>query len=244
MPTGMFFLWKRTKKQREIDKKFFISSLFQSSSGPDKIPFSFLEQMLDICVDKPINLYAFDLVAARDSLSRYPFFETMEVKKVKPSALYIDYTLRRPFALLANFENTAIDQEGVLFPKFPFFSPKNLPKVLLDEDFFSDTVWGKKIPEKRMELLLDILDHFDKMENVLIESVDLSKINAPSYGQREIVVILYDRVKTFLRLSVNHYKEKLTHYSLIREQKLDLLKDQPVILDLRMPEVAHIIFFS
>ncbi len=239
-PLGAFYAWKFIERYRRKDSAFNIRSVYQRSSGQDQLPMPYLEQMLGLCVDLPENLYAFDANAARLQLLRYGIFKRIVIKKVKPHSLLIDYTLRKPIGMLSNFENTAIDEEGILFPFNPFYSPKELPEVIFGEELFSDLVpeaeclWGRSIPKKRMELLLSLFAALPDS----CKKIDLAKIDAPSYGQREIVVCLSDQ--TLLRLSTKNFEEELINFALLADEKALFFEKKSVIVDLRIPEVAYI----
>ena len=169
-----------------------------------------LAELLELSCDCPTSFRHYNTKKAEQKLLASALFSEVKIKKVKPNSLSVKYTLRKPVALLANCANTAVDQEGVLFPLFPTYHPHQLPKLILD---VPHTPWGKTIA----------LDQTFFSEG--IEQVDLTH-------PREI--ILKTSCGDLVRLEKSTQQLPL-YYKMRRE----FLK-KPSIVDLRLKECAFI----
>lgn len=126
--------------------------------------------------------------------------------------------------------------------------------------------WGKKIEGPRMVLAHDVLQYlFDHMPSEVtnLKRIDVSKAHAPSLGQRQIVLMFEKqimreekgrtvlfRIPHVLRLHSSEYINGLKHYVLllpyinknltleINEQSPVNINMPPVIIDLRLPQMA------
>ena len=86
-----------------------------------------------------------------------PLIKKASIKKIPPGTLYIEYQMRVPLAYLGDYTNTALDEEGYLFPFSPFFTPKKLPIIYLglQQD---DAQWGMTLKQdQRLQLAFDLL---------------------------------------------------------------------------------------
>ena len=118
------------------------------------------------------------------------------VKKIFPGTVYIQYVIRTPIAFVGDFSNTVIDEEGVLFPFRPFFTPKYLPKLYLglNSDLnLEKYCWGKSVKSlPSVRTAFEFLQFFRsfKQEKFVLKQLDVAQGLADSYGQRQIVVVL------------------------------------------------------
>lgn len=190
-----------------------------------------LAEILDLSEDDPKSLETFDLQVAKKKLLDSFVIRKVELKKIKPNLLYIDYEARNPIAFLEDFTNVAFDEEGIFFPYLPFFSCRDLPHVFLGGGFHH---WGEKMDPVYVSLVKDI---FTKIPPEEIKRVDLSKAAERSLGKKQIVLVL--RSERTLRLSVENYAEELNRY-LILEDKVLKHNAGLYLVDFRTPEVAYI----
>jgi hypothetical protein len=122
-------LWTNYKIERWQNPQYIVDRLIQT--GPDKgaLPTAYLCEMMGLSKDKPLHLDLIDLKLLEDKLYASPVIERVEMKKIYPSSLYLDYSVRRPLAMVIDFENTATDDGGHLFPLSPYFTPKRLTQI-------------------------------------------------------------------------------------------------------------------
>ncbi len=87
-------------------------------TGPQKenLKTAFFAEILQLSKDKPTLQKNFDLKKAAHLLASHPIIEKAEVEVFADGSLYIDYIARHPIAMLADFENTAMDKNGLAFP--------------------------------------------------------------------------------------------------------------------------------
>ena len=118
-----------------------------------------------------------------------------------------------------------IDNDGYLFPLKPYFAPKNLPEVYLG---LEELAWGCVKENAKTKLALEIFNHLNASylnETTHLKRLDVSKSDAPSYGQREVVLVLEDQVDRekegkleisrytyMLRLSPKSYRQQLVDF--------------------------------
>lgn len=255
--TGYFFYRHHTDKRLQ-NPNCQILSIIQTGPEKEALSTAYLAELLSLSLDQPAQLYAFDLKKAHQRLLSSPLIESASLKRVPPSALYIDYTVRRPIALLADYKNTAIDATGHLFPFHPFFAPRNLPELYLGLPPFTD--WHIDTPS--FTLALELLHFFEEApwkEGIRLKRIDVSNAYLPSLGQREIVLFTdeellhHSALYTFpkiLRLAPKDFSSQLTNFLSLRRTILQDYQQQlpltgggtfaPRIVDLRLPQLAFI----
>ncbi len=266
-----FLYYRHIKELYGRDAKYRIVALVQTTPEKETLKTSYLAELLDLSIDKPTNLYRFNAGDARSKLLANPLIKEAKVKKIRPGTVYIDYILRKPVAFLTDYTNTAVDAEGVLFPVKPFFTPKKWPDIYLGlEDSADrphpDKIWGTSLKSKQTELALSLLDYITKYcssEKSRLQRIDVSQAYASSCGQRQIVIVMEDRIEQkingrmalcilprILRLGTDNYLQGLANYLVLRDhlmqrmiQNLDeqtVIKQKPIVIDLRLSQLAFI----
>lgn len=248
---GGFWLYRDWKIKRMTSEKYRIVSIVQTGSEREVLKTAYLAELLGLSVDTPSQLYALDLKKASLKLLASPLIKEVRMKRIPPGTLYIDYTVRKPLALLADYSNTAIDGEGFLFPVAPFFSPKQLPEVYLGLPTFGgqeDSMgrkggkWHEPLSGRYFSLALEVLQFLEasgQIEGMRVERIDVSNAFATSLGQREIVLKVEDELvlqnekkeliclfPKLLRLAPKDYRVQLNHFFSLRRSMLDDYKRQ------------------
>lgn len=233
--------FQHIRDHRRHDPKYHIVALVQTSSDKEGLKTAFLAELLELSIDNPKNLYAFSAKDAQTKLLNFPVIKRAKVNKIKPGIIWVDYSLRKPIAYLADYSNTFIDAETVPFPVKPFFTPKRLPEIFLglsddvsiDEDNADRNFhWGLPIQNKKSHLAFTIMEAVNRYcctELTYLSRIDVSKAFAQSYGQRQIVVILEDLLEKevngqpilsvhpkILRLSTDKYLDQLKNYTALQ----------------------------
>ncbi len=237
------------RERRLNDEQYRLVAIVQSTPHAETLKTVYLAEILDLSVDRPINLYQFSAKDAESKLLAHPLIKRATVKKILPGTIYIDYEMRFPVAYLGDYLNTAIDEEGYLFPFRPFFTPKRLPVVYLGLDQ-QELTWGNCLKEQIIQLTWDVLHQFNQLQlpQFYLKQLDMTSVYADSYGQRQIVLILEEREELsspiYLRLSTEHYAQNLinfrTLYQASFQQPALYLEGQSAIIDLRIPHLAFI----
>lgn len=269
IPTLGLLYYYYVKTQRANDPQYEIVALVQTCSHSEALKNTYLAELLDLSVDQPLNLFRLNLSDSRRKLMMCPLIKDARVKRISPGTVYVDYDLRQPIATLGEWTNTAMDDEGMVFPIKPFFTPKKLPELILG--FRQIDVlppWGKMIDSRRVGLAIELINVLNKSccnAYRMVAKVDVSKAYARSYGQREIIVVFENLVEKMvdgklvlvqrphvLRLSTQDYLQKLANYLILakslqaEEIKVPegntetLIKQEPTIIDLRIPHLAFI----
>jgi len=263
-----YFIFTQVKKHKNriyIDEKYNIKTIAQSDNSLDS---TYLAELMELSLDKPINLFLFDENRAKEKLLSSPFIKEANVKKIKPNCIFVDYMIRKPIAFLYDFDNIAIDDEGYTFPIRPFFSDLDLCKIYLNLD---ESYNFEKIETKQALLALDILEKLKKCgfsDLVKIKVLDTSRSENKSYGKREIIMQIEEQIEVnsnqtkknlifpkILRFATNNYQEQLGNYISLREKIIkdyenqiktfdkdlpDTITFKPKTIDLRIPKVAFI----
>lgn len=262
-----YLYFQHVKENHANNDAFNIIAIIQASSHHEALNTAYLAELLDLSIDKPTNLYKFNSKEAKRKLLSSPFIEQVELKKVRPGTLYINYEMRHPVAFLSDYTNTAIDSKGVLLPFSPFFTPKVLPEIYLGISLNLEKTAegnGENVNQSQMDLALNCLQYLSQYccpPNVMIKRIDVSQAFAPSYGLRQIVITMEETVEQkqnnknvlhilprILRLSTKEYKQGLANYSMLREHlvkedrlpsETSVVKAVPLFIDLRLPHLAY-----
>lgn len=244
------------RERRLHDDQYRLVAIVQSTPQAEALKTVYLAEILDLSLDRPVNLYQFSAKEAENTLLVHPLIKKATVKKILPGTIYIDYETRFPVAYLGDYLNTAIDEEGYLFPFRPFFTPKRLPVIYLGLDQ-QEMAWGSCLKEQMLQLTWDVLREFDRLQlpQFYLKQVDMTQAYAESYGQRQIVLIVEDinqdwkqamdaNSQVYLRLNTEDYAQNLRNFRTLYlasfQQPALYLEGQPAIIDLRIPHLAFI----
>lgn len=240
-----------------------LSYILQTGPQKEALLSDYLTERLDLSVDKPVKFADFDPVQARKVLEKAPVIAEVEVKKIAPNIVYVDYAVRKPFVWVTDYHNAALDKEGTVIPAYPFFSPKKMTKVYFGKESPPLQKYGEKIEGRFWDLALSVLETLQEQGKDLffIKQIDISEAWAPSLGRREIIVSLENDLYLsseetpcqsthFLRLTPKKYKEEIAHYLTLREHLLEAEKEEVVptgskrlrdkTVDLRLSQLAYI----
>lgn len=233
---GGLVIWKVSsnrlaeKKQNNI---YTVQEIVQTSMCRQALKTQHLAEIIHLGVDMPVNLYSLDLEKAEAKLKDCPLIIDAKIKRKPPHSLHIDYTACTPVALVGDYYNTAIDEEGHLFPYAPFLAPKALPEVVFGIESFKD--W--QTPPPHFKEALHLIRLF-KENHLSINYIDLSRLKAESLGRRELII------KTghhYLRLPSQDYAKQLGNYVefaeeiRLHEQETGMVEK---VIDLRIPNLA------
>ena len=230
----------------KVDKSLYLlTSLIQTGPQKEALRSEYLAQLMHLSMDRPRTSLSFDTKEAEKALLASPLIQEAHVKVLKPSTVYVDYTVRQPVAWLYDYENVALDKEGHLFPVHPFFSPKNLPEVYLGlapfgqkapSTHLSAAEWKQPLKGDLVDLSFDVLSRLQPLARDLftLKRIDVSHAFAETYGSREIVVVIENEVPSkegnrqvlllfphYLRLSAKNYPQELGNYLELRKKLLE-----------------------
>lgn len=230
--------WRR---ERRSDPRYAITQILQTGPEREALPTNCLAELLSLSSDVTQNLYAFDLKKGEKALLECPLIVQAKLERSSPSTLAVNYEIRRPIALLADYQNVAVDAQGYLFPLHPFLSPKEMPEIYLglppfeaEEDAMrrKGGRWGEPLSNREWLLALEILQTFDETpwkEGISVRRIDLSNAFASTLGRREIVLFTSEEVRlqrdgsilTFLfpkilRLPTRDYRNQLNNFFSLR----------------------------
>ncbi|HSX37517.1 MAG TPA: hypothetical protein VLE95_01665 [Chlamydiales bacterium] len=238
---GGYYAFLKYHGKKILDEKYYIRTIVQTGPEKEALHTSYLAELLNLSIDHPVSLYAFDVKESEKKLMVSPLIKSAKVKRIFPSAIYIDYEARKPVAMLADYKNTAIDRDGYLFPFSPFFSPKEIPELYIGLPSFeaSEDAMGRKggqwlAPLKNpfITLAFDVLRFLDGTpwrENFQLKKIDVSNAFAPSLGQREIVLFTEEKLvirkmdeevfcvlPKILRVAPKDFAQQLNHFFILR----------------------------
>ena len=241
-----YLAYRKFIHSRLQDPRFSICAIKQKAYSQDVLPCVFLAELLGLSQDKPTNLYAFSCTRAEQKLLHYPFFKTASVEKKVPGVVTISYELRRPIALIGDYENVAISEDKFLFPLLPFYSPKKLPEIILGDAVL------RSIDPERVQLAFDVLaeaKHFPPQ--FFLTRVDV-RSSCTKSKSREIVLVLEEarfekdsecRAEYIVRLPRKEYKKMIARFFLMVDTIKKMQQKEGVlssIVDLRVDHIALI----
>lgn len=235
----------QARERRLHDEQYRIVAIIQKSPQKEELKTMYLAELLDLSIDRPANLYRFNCAEGEQKLLASPLIKSAVIKKIRPGTLFIDYQMRVPAAYLGNRRNTAIDEEGSLFPFRPFFTPKILPSIYLGLDE-EEVQWGKNLGNRNdFKLAMNVLKKLEllRSQSVVVNRIDVSQAFADSFGKRQVVVVLEEKAgssrQTYLRLNPDQVTQNLKNYETLRAYEGS--KNYKVrIVDLRIPHLAFI----
>lgn len=263
--------YKFLKDKKTHDKHYNIVALVQTGPEKEQLKTVYLSELLDLSVDKPVNIYTFDTNKAKEKLLASPLIKEANIKKVLPGTIYVDYTIRKPVAFLKDYSNTALDEEGVMLPFKPFFSPKKLPTITIGKEGFDTTtggsVWGRHLDTGNADLAFRLLKLTQELLSspwTDIKGIDVSKAEAESFGQRQVVLSVEERFQVkgtsakqtlicpvILRLYPKNIEPAVSRYIKVKNKILkkilvqavtnknqSTVKFSPIIVDLRLKDIA------
>lgn len=227
-----------------------ITTIVQTGPKKEALKTAYLAELLNLSQNRPVSSVHFDVRKAEEMLRRSPVIKAAQVKIASPDTLYIAYIAREPVARLYDIHNSALDDEGVIFPLSPFFAPKILPEIYLGLTPSNDLHWNMRVDNPHFKLaseLLRLLTAAPYRDLFSIKRLDLSKAAHPSFGRREIVLLIEERFakkepkQIFLRLTPKNYLQELGNYLELRKQ-LAAAEDarREIVVDLRIPQIGFI----
>lgn len=241
VPMLIVNLIQEKKEERKKDLQYSISFIEQTGPVKEALKSEHLEELLQLCCDRPQNLFAYDVKKGEELLLNSHVIKEVKISKEFPNTLVVDYKAREPIAFISDYENVVIDQTGTLFPLFPYYTPKVLPNVYLGIEIepFS---YGK-IEDEKWDIASNIISYFNEhtFKGLRLRKIDVSKVRAKSLGKREIILTLYDKLGQkeyvrYLRLSKDKYIEEIEHF--ISLKQMSLAGD--IIVDLRLLPNAYL----
>ncbi|MCH9612610.1 MAG: Cell division protein FtsQ [Chlamydiia bacterium] len=243
---GGQWYWVRIIEARKLESKYFVTKIIQTGSEKNALPTFYLSQLLELAADRPVSLYSIDVRRAQEMLLSSPCIKEARVIRQFPDTLYIDYTVRRPVALLGDFVNAAVDKEGVVFPLAPFYSPKNLVEIVLGLGV-STLEWDRK-PQIDMERLKEAFSVIEKvgeadLGDYQLVKLDMTQCKQKSYGKREIDLIFYPGENCplhYVRLPTLQIESRLANLAKLIEQNEKLKLDKKSVIDLRLDGLAYV----
>lgn len=245
---GFYYIYHKMRKSKSQDARYNITTIVQTGPQKEALKSLYLAELLELSSDKPCNLLNFDVKAGEQKLMLSPLIKEATIKKYEPCTIYIDYKIRQPLAWLADYENTAIDNDGYIFPIYPFLTPKELPEIFLGLPPFAEQAFGREggrwqiaLTDREAILALDILQLLRNQQICKFKIVRLDSSNAfsPKLGKREIVVEIENELlvkkegketlcvfPVFLRLSVKNFRQELGNFLVLNQKMMNDYADQ------------------
>jgi cell division septal protein FtsQ len=231
---GTQWIYRAVTEYFAQDDRYKIIAIAQRNRGEEKVPTIYLEEILGLSSNTPTNLYAFTIREATKKLQEIGIFKDVHVARLRPGVISVSYTLRKPIAIMGDFENRAIDVDGRLFPIKPFFTDKKLPEIVLGSYDF-----------ERLKFAMSILD---ATKSTLSSKYEIVRIDVREvYGRsanKEIVLIVLDTARQgqiLIRLDYHKpevgLKRFLAMETLLNSDKKD---SSCQVVDLRIPQIALI----
>jgi hypothetical protein len=245
--TSLFILYYFHFREIQLhDKRYNILSIIQTGKNKERLSTEYLAEILELSSDTNSNLFGYQIDAATKRLINSPLIKSAKVHKVKPDSLSIEYTLRTPLYCLKDYSNTGIDADGVLIPLKPFFENYQLVEVCLGNLEFN-SLWGEKIPAELLKPVFEIseeINHLSLLNNFEIRRIDVSRLNAPSLGDRQIILVC-NEIRSgnvwYFRLRESDLPQQLLSFAIFFQsqyQKNETPKSK--VIDLRLPNLAFI----
>jgi hypothetical protein len=233
----------RTLERRSRDGRYTIQSIVQT--GPERLALSttYFAELLGLSIDRPVNLYAVELTKMVERLEESPVILSAKMGRLGKETLSIDYAVREPVALVADWTNCAVDWTSRLFPLSPFYTPKRLPELYIGQPLQEGVQpWESCDERPSLTLGLEVLKKLQSspFSKLRVERIDTSKAFSASWGRREMVMRVIEGGDChLLRLRVEEYEKALYNYLILREE-LARQGRGSLIIDLRIEDLAYL----
>jgi len=237
---GVYFYFLSPHRVQKEEERFSINAIVQTGPEKEALKTAYLAELMELSCDKGQNLFTFDVKKAEEKLLLSPLIKRARVRRIRPGSLYVDYEVRHPVAILHDYENMGIDQEGYLLPLHPFFPTQGMPEIYLglfpaaSEE--KSAGWPNPLKGREFSLSLQLLQYLSVPEFARIFSVkriDVSKAYSKSIGKREIVLWVEEAVRMahkkgeslcvfpqFLRLNAKDFEQEISNFIVLREKML------------------------
>lgn len=256
-----YSLWKMLRQHpssHAYQEAVVVRKIVQTGPHTDTLSTDALAEIMELSSDHPTHTAVFDFEEATQKLLHMPVIKEARVEPFLSDTIYVDYTMRQPIAMMYDYENVAIDEEGYAFPFSPFFSPKELPEVYfgLAPTPNALQIFQEPIEGKQWTLALHILKMLKtagEEAHIRVRRIDVSHAFAESLGRQEIVIelaseegpLLTASTRPFLhrlRLHPQDYQQQLGNYFVLYRNLLDATPQGPAerMIDLRMGGLAFV----
>jgi len=247
----LFWLYTlHAQHSRAHNEAFMMEQIMQTGPSSGSLPGTYLMSLLKLSPQRPVNLYQFDLNRAKKRLLTSPFIQDVNLTRVHPHTLKINYKFRAPFVqLMGGSKEALLDREGVLLPPLAFINTKELPELDLGQSPESKKIgWGKPLANQKFALssqLFEKISNDPALQGLQILRLDLSQADAESCGTRQIVLTLKKGDETHtLRLDPEQLDLGFKEYALLQTAKVEWTPEEqalPILtIDLRIPSVAYL----
>lgn len=241
-----YSVWKGQRNKKLCREEYKVAAIVQTGPEKEVLKTAYLAELMGLSSDEPLSLYALDLKKAQEKLLASPLIQSAKLKRLPPNSVYVDYEVRQPIAWLSDYQNTAVDKDGYLFPAAPFLSPKEIPEIYLGLPAFgaSEDKFGRKGGQWRAPLsdpyfamaaeILHFLEGSQWKEGLHVKRIDVSNAFAPSLGQREVVLFTEEEIiirqneqekicifPKILRLSPKEYAQQLNNFFALKKTMLE-----------------------
>lgn len=256
---GLFLRFVVSKRDI-LQKDYYITYIQQESTSLDSLQTDQIAEILELAADKE-TVFSKDLLRRfQEKMDEVSFIETAALKFIKPDTLYIEYALRKPIAVLVDYQNAAIDKNGYKFPLMDFYTYKELPEIYLGTH-----LQDNPITHKSFFLAYDLfrlLDQVKVTKPFFLKRIDVSNAYHNNFGKREIIICLENRYQDkkskevfsfphFLRLGTNNFEKQLGNYFSLYEELCSIEQSQAAVsleikqfaekvFDLRLDNLAYI----
>lgn len=235
---------------------YMIHKIIQTGPHRDALKTDDLAEMIGLSRDRPTSIQTFDPQQAIDHLLEMPMIKEASVMVLKPDTVYVDYTMRQPLAMIYDYENIAVDEEGHLFPFSPFYSPKALPEFYFGSELLASFSFKTPLQGEGWLLAMRILKMLKTSAseaNIFIKRIDVSHAFERSLGKQEIVIdFVNEEIELSLhssrqfthhiRLHPQDYEQQLGNYFVLHDELLTstepAMKER--VIDLRMMGLAFV----
>jgi hypothetical protein len=236
LTVGLFI---RSKVKRYYKEKGLgVHSFVMKAQGPISAPPLELAKLIATpSLDGRIDRRA--VRAYKKRLESLPMIKQSSVSK-KRSTLIFSYTMREPFFKLADYDNVGIDEEGALFPLYPYYVPRKYVSLVLGDGLPADP-FGSVIKEGRFEEAKRLYQALktDETDALELTLMDLSQVDAVSMGRRSVVAE-YKSETGSIAVTFFPLEEALVLKKVRALNKAGFGEEESIFVDLRIPEKALI----
>lgn len=207
------------------------------SESSFSLPRDLLQYLLCLSSHEKRDLSLLDVHAVEDRVLRCPALEKVQIRRLFPNTLVVDYALKKPVFQVGSASDLLVDKEGSVFRRSPYFPFLSLPFLSFSHSEARTSLVQAIGNNKVLFSCCVALSSAFQELGFSVDEIDAEDALALGFFRREIRLTASRNAKTIsVRLPVQEPVKLMRRVSLILERFPEYSGE----IDLRFPDVAYL----